>query len=77
MNGFFWQVYRYARFTVDGVVYRKLRKQYTTYGGIVNAQNITTGDKLFFLDQTPVIMLESQDNIYRKPVISELHLRNR
>lgn len=73
----FWQVYRYARFTVNGVTYRKIRHQYNIDGGIVNAQNITTGDKIYFLDNTPVVMLETQDMTFRRPTVCDLHLRNR
>ena len=71
----FWQIYRYAHFTVDGTEYRKLRRQLDVTGGIVNAENITSGAKVFFLDHADVTPLENQDTKYRQPTVCEPRLR--
>lgn len=73
----FWQVYRYARFILDGITYRKLHKRYDATYGIVNAQNVATGDKVYIMDGVDVTPVESQHFTRLQPMTCEKRLRRR
>ena len=61
------------RFTLDNIIYRKIRTKRSVKNGTVNAQNIATKEKRFILDTVNIEPL-TEGFLYRMtPIQCEYH----